>query len=380
MPRTRSRVYRRPDSPFWWACYSGPDGRPVRQSTGCRDRSSADAWLAVRELERVRADAGIPVARPVQLLTATADYLAEREVEWSAKWWGTVEGFVRLQVVPHFGASRTVSSITREDVARFRTAQVGRPSARGKAGKPVSASTVNRLMWAMAAWGAWCVERAYHTENPWSGHDNLPEDQLPPPAVEAAQLEQLLAALEDPSGPLPSHGRRPNRFPWRALFEVAVETGLRRGELGRLARADIDRAERRAWIVSSHARGHNKARRLRSVALSRRALAVIDAQALRQDGLVFGPVPDPRRAFARGAKAAGLGRVWLHLMRHTGATRIGRAGASLADLMGFGGWASVKMAQRYTHTDHRRQLELVDRASEGHDRGTEAKPGGQDLS
>ena len=31
--------------------------------------------------------------------------------------------------------------------------------------------------------------------------------------------------------------------------------------------------------------------------------------------------------------------------------------------MGFGGWQSVRMAQRYTHTDHRRQRELVDRAS-----------------
>lgn len=78
----------------------------------------------------------------------------------------------------------------------------------------------------------------------------------------------------------------------------------------------------------------------------------------------------------RAEEVAGLSRVWLHLMRHTAATRFGRAGASLADLMGFGGWASLRMAQRYTHTDHRRQLELVDRVSKGHARSTE--DGGQE--
>lgn len=355
MPRSRSGLYERPDSPYWWAAYTTPDGRTVRQSTGCRDHAAASTWLASRELERVRAGAGIPVARPVSLLAATAEYLAEREPEWSAKWWGTVEGFIRLRVLPHFGEERTVASIAREDVARFRVSEIGRP---GKHGKPISSATVNRLMWALGAFGVWALERKYHLENPWAGHENLPEDALPPPTVDAEQLAAILDAVEaDPQV----------RFPWRALFAFAHETGLRKGELGRLSWTDVDRDERRAWVVSSHARGHNKGRRLRSIALSATAMAILDAPWVRRaDGRVFGPVPDPRRAFARAAKHAGLERVWLHLMRHTAATRVGRAGASLADLMGFGGWASMRMAQRYTHTDHRRQLELVDRASPGH--------------
>lgn len=140
---------------------------------------------------------------------------------------------------------------------------------------------------------------------------------------------------------------------------------LHPGELGRLARADIEPDERRAWVVSSGSRGHNKARRLRSVALSQRALQVLEQLPKRKDGLVFGPIPDPRRTFAAAAKAAGLERVWLHLMRHQ-ASRIGRAGAGMADLMAFGGWNSPRMVQRYTHSDHyRRQVELVDRAAGG---------------
>lgn len=358
MPRTASRLYRRPDSPFWWAVYATPEGHTVRQSTGCRDRGAAQTWLAGRELERARASAGIPVARSVPLADACGEYLAEREPEWSPKWWGTVEGFIRGRVIPHFGTERLVSSVAREDVARFRTGEIGRP---GKHGSPVKPATVNRMMWALGAFGSWCLERKYHTTNPWAEHDNLPEDALPPPTVDEAQMEAILGAVE---------ANPQVRFPWRALFAFAHETGLRKSELGRLAWTDVERGERRAWVVSSHARGHNKGRRLRSIALSLPALAILDSLPARTDGMVFGRIPDPRRAFARAAKAAKLERVWLHLMRHTAATRVGRAGASLADLMGFGGWASMRMAQRYTHTDHRRQLELVDRASgDGADSG-----------
>jgi integrase len=380
MPRSHSRLFRRKNSPYWQAIWTDAQGAVHEQSTGCRDQEAARLWLADKELSRERERAGIPVARPISLADAASDYLAEREPDLAPRWWDTVEGFMRLQVVPHFGENRTVASIARPDVARFRAAQVGRPQlrfrsgccrktwTRSSAGKwscsrcgaewdgshPVSPATVNRLFWAMGAFGSWCVERRYAIENAWAGHESFAEDQLPPPVIPEEAFEQLLAALEK---------RSQATFPWRALFELAAETGLRKGELGRLAWKDIEEVERRAWVVSSGSRGHNKARRLRSVALSQRALAVLKALPRRKDGHVFGKVPDPRRAFAAAAKGAGLERVWLHLMRHQAASRIGRAGAGTADLMAFGGWSSPRMAMRYTHSDHRRQVELVDRAS-----------------
>ncbi|HET6437023.1 MAG TPA: hypothetical protein VFG59_03100 [Anaeromyxobacter sp.] len=81
--------------------------------------------------------------------------------------------------------------------------------------------------------------------------------------------------------------------------------------------------------------------------------------------------------------------------RHVGATETGRVGASLADLMAFGGWASPRMAQRYSHSDHRRQLEIARRREEARDEAArrdaaqaamnpsprpEKETGGRDLS
>lgn len=342
MPRTRSRLFRRKRSPFWYAVWTDAEGRVHSQSTGCRDHGAAAGWLSNREQERIRADAGIPVARPVSLLEATAEYLVEHEPPiWSRGWYVTAEGMVRTQVLPHFGEERQVSTIGADDVARFRAAQLAR-TIRG--GKPVSPSTVNRTMWMLSAFGRWCVERRYHLANPWSV-DSLPESQHPVPTVEGAQLARVLLAL-------------PAR--WRPVVEFALETGLRKSELSRLARRDVDTAERRAWVVSSHARGLTKSRKTRSVPLSRRALELYEAAARRKDGLVFGPVGDPRKALKRAAAAAGLERVWLHLFRHLAASRAAAAGFSTADLVAFGGWSGSRMADRYTHTHHRRMLALLD--------------------
>jgi integrase len=344
MPRSASRLYRRAGSTFWQASWTDADGNHHRESTGCRDRGAAQTWLATRELERVREQSGVPVARDVALPDAAAEYLAEKAPPvWAEKWWQTAEGMFRLQVVPAFG-ERPVSSITDADAARFRTAQLQR-KARG--GKTVSPSTVNRTFWMLAAFGAWCVERRYHLTNPWRVK-SLPETQTPPPAVDDATLARVLMALS---------------ARWRPVVEFAAETGMRKGELGRLRWDDL--AGDVAWIVSSHARGLTKARKTRPVPLSHRALAVLATLPRRPDGLVFGPVGDPRRAFKTAATKTGLGRVWMHLFRHAAASRAAEAGASVAEIQLLGGWSSSRMAERYTHARLDRLRSLLNRGTEG---------------
>jgi integrase len=372
MPRTRSRLYRRKRSPFWYAVWTDHQGRVHDQSTGCRDHGAAAAWLATRELERVKAGAGIPVARPVPLILAAAEYLEERRPTWSGGWAATVEGFVANRVIPHFGEGRQTHTVTRADVERFRSSEIGRP---GRGGKPVADSTVNRLMAAMAAFGEWCLVegRHYHIANPWGGHDALAEDDAPVPEVDAAQVDRILAALEQPEA-LPSHGRRRYRYPWRLIVEFARETGLRKGELERLHRDDV--REGTVYIVSTRARGRTKSRRMRALPLSSRAQAILDTLPRRQDGRVFGPIGDPRRAFERAANEAGLERVWMHLFRHLFASRLAERGAGRHELREAGGWSSSRMADRYTHARMDRLRALV----EGGTREEQDKTGGQPES
>lgn len=357
MPRTRSRLFRRKRSPFWYAVWTDGQGRLHNQSTGCRDHAAAATWLATRELERVKEQAGIPVARPTSLAIATAEYQAEKEPTWSPGWATAIDGFLAHRVLPHFREERHVHTVTRADVERFRASEVGRP--RLSDGKPVSDATVNRMMAAMAAFGAWCLVegRHYHTSNPWAKHEALPEDELPVPDLEEAQIERLLSALDDPAT-VPSHGRRRYRYPWRAIVAFARETGLRKGELARLRRED--RRGATLYVVSSRARGRTKSRKMRPVPLSTRAREILDALPRREDGRIFGPIGDPRQAFATAAKTVGLERVWMHLFRHLFASRLSERGAGNRELTDAGGWSSTRMAERYTHARMERLRQLVE--------------------
>lgn len=356
MPRTRSRLYRDPKSPFWYAVWTDPEGRHHRQSTGCRDHGAASRWLAARELERANAQLGLPTARPTILDIATAEYIAEREPTWSKGWRDAVEGFFRNRVLPHFGEGRHVHTITRADVERFRSQEIGRPK---RNGQPVSDATVNRMMAGLSAFGEWCMVegRQYHTANPWAEHEALPEDEMPVPALEEEQIDRILAFLDQPST-LPSHGRRRYSIPWRLVVEFARETGLRRGDLGRIGHTDI--RDRTLYVVSTRKRGRTKGRKMHAIPLSARALAVVEAMPARSDGLLFGPLPDPRSAFRTAAKALGMERIWLHLFRHLFASRLSERGAGRAELRDAGGWSSGRMADRYTHARMERLRSLIE--------------------
>lgn len=313
---------------------------------------------------------GLPTARPVSLDIATAEYVAEREPLWSKGWRDAVEGFFKNRVLPHFGDGRIVSTVTRADVERFRAAEVGRPK---RGGAPVSDATINRMMAALAAFGEWCLVegRSYHTTNPWAEHDALPEDEIPVPALEEEQIDRVLAALDQPAT-LPSHGRRRYSIPWRLVVEFARETGLRRGEIGRVHRDDIRAGT--LYVVSSRRRGRTKSRKMRPIPLSPRALAIVDAMPRRQDGLLFGPLPDPRSAFRTAAKTVGLDRVWLHLFRHLFASRLSERGAGRHELRDAGGWSSSRMADRYTHARMDRLRELIAGADSEQTDETGGKP------
>jgi hypothetical protein len=78
---------------------------------------------------------------------------------------------------------------------------------------------------------------------------------------------------------------------------------------------------------------------------------------------------DPKAAQAikggiRGAKPEITDKRGLtahHVARHTGATLVSDAGASLAERMAAGGWESVQAAERYDHEDVERSRRALER-------------------
>lgn len=110
---------------------------------------------------------------------------------------------------------------------------------------------------------------------------------------------------------------------------------------------------------------HAKGKRAISVPLSARACSLLEAQLGQHADFVFTyngkPVSDIKTAFIKACVRAGLGTVavgakgvryegftW-HGFRHTWATWHVQNGTPLDVLQKLGGWADLKMVQRYAH-------------------------------
>jgi site-specific recombinase XerD len=153
------------------------------------------------------------------------------------------------------------------------------------------------------------------------------------------------------------------------VVEVAIvlslHTGLRRGELFKLRRSDVDLRHAFVTVLSVNA----KSRRQRHVPLNAEALAILTRwKARATNGMVFpnesgeAPIRD-LKAWPEIRKAAKLVAFRWH-MRHHFASRLVMAGVDLNTVRELLGHADLKMTLRYAHLSpqHRaRAVSLLER-------------------
>ncbi|MGU3329450.1 site-specific integrase [Methylobacterium mesophilicum] len=129
----------------------------------------------------------------------------------------------------------------------------------------------------------------------------------------------------------------------RPLIILALETGMRRGELLSLEWAGIDIGAGLAHLTTSK-NGYG-----RSVPLTPKAIATLDDIPVK-DKLVF-PVNANavRLAWERLRKRANLEHVKLHSMRHEAISRMFELGLSIPEVSIVSGHRTLSCLQRYTH-------------------------------
>lgn len=134
----------------------------------------------------------------------------------------------------------------------------------------------------------------------------------------------------------------------RPFIVVAIQTGMRLGELRCLEWRDVDF---NASLLTLRA---TKSRKVQSVPLNRIARETL--LALRGPGRV-GPVftfegrrfGAPRLGIAAAARRAGVGHVTCHVFRHTCATRLLQAGVDVRTVQAWLRHASIMTTARYLH-------------------------------
>lgn len=209
------------------------------------------------------------------------------------------------------------------------------------------AATARSRHMALRRFAAWLAEEGEIDANPLLG---VKPPKLDNKVVEALSDEQLRLLIRACTGKELIDRRD------EAIVRLMAETGLRAGEVLAMSLADVDLQNGRATVR------RGKGGKGRSVPFGPQTAAAIDRylRARRShrlsstDALWLGGGGQTfsyhglNLALKRRAAAAGIANFYLHLMRHTAATRWLRAGGSEQGLMSVAGWTTRSMLDRYT--------------------------------
>jgi integrase len=155
------------------------------------------------------------------------------------------------------------------------------------------------------------------------------------------------------------------------IVKVALNTGLRQGELLRLTWADLD------WQTGILTVSSTKAGKSKRVPMN----SVVHALLYRLKPVSPSPVDDRlfpmkaravRRGFEKAVKRAGLYPFRFHDLRHTFASRLAMQGENDRTIMALGGWRSPAMLSRYAHLSPSHLWKAVEGLA---DNGTGSKTG-----
>ncbi|AWN44436.1 integrase [Methylobacterium durans] len=130
----------------------------------------------------------------------------------------------------------------------------------------------------------------------------------------------------------------------RPLIILAIETGMRRGELLSLRWQHIDLDTRVAHLPMT------KNGTSRDVPLSARAVETLRGLQMGESATVFTAAPNAvRLAWERLTRRVSLQDLHLHDLRHEAVSRLFEKGFNVAEVASISGHRELRMLQRYTH-------------------------------
>jgi integrase len=238
-----------------------------------------------------------------------------------------------------FFGDQLLTAITYADIEQYRRYVAAMAT---KHGRPRSASDINHHIARLRRVLNVAVERGLLKDTPFKRGSSL--------ISRASETERTRILSRDEETRLLAACERPSRHRLRQMIIIAIETGLRRGEIESLRWNDIDLEKGLLNVQSTN----SKTLRGRIVPLSRRAIdifAKIKAERIaRHDRLIFGRV-DRKKSFAAACCEAGIKGLRFHDLRHTAITRWLEAGISPTLAMKASGHSQFRTFLRYVNPD-----------------------------
>lgn len=305
-------------------------GREVWEYAGSTITQARTA-LAARKGEIVKGKFELPEKIHAPTFKAfTVEYLTWAEA--NKKSW-TLDVHLLKPLLRAFGPLR-LGSITVWKIEQYKARRVDE----------VSKRTVNMELSLLRRMFNLAMKWSKAKENPVLNVERLREDEKPIRTLTLLEEKRLLAAS-------PQH--------LRDFITLALNTGLRLGELRALSRADVDLS---AGVIRV---SQSKTGRVRYVPINAASKDVLvrGLDTARQTVLGYGkePIGEIHRTWYRATKAAGLQGLRIHDLRHTFATRLVLSGTDLPTVQRLLGHRTIQMTARYSHPGPDNLREAVER-------------------
>ncbi|EAM6532639.1 site-specific integrase [Salmonella enterica] len=359
---------------IWYASYSLPGGRRIKESLGTSDKRLATELHDKRKAELWRVDR-LGDFPDVTFDDACMRWLEEKAEKKSLKddrsrmafWLAHFEG-VRLKDVTEqkiYSAVNKMSNRKQLEIWKIKAAVAqknGEPAPVYSA-KPVTTSTKAKHLTLMKA-----ILRA--AERDWKWLEKAPVIKIPSvrnKRVRWLEKEEAKRLIDECPEPL------------KSVVKFALATGLRKSNIMNLEWQQIDMQRRVAWVNPED----SKSNRAIGVALNDTACKVLRDQigkhhkwvfvhttaAKRADGTSTPAVRkmriDSKTSWLSACRRAGIEDFRFHDLRHTWASWLIQSGVPLSVLQEMGGWESIEMVRRYAHlapnhlTEHARKIDDI---------------------
>jgi len=260
------------------------------------------------------------------------------------------EGIIRTHLIPFFGSSY-VFKIGMKDIEAYKTKRMNE----------VQPATVNREFSRLRHMFRCAVDWSYIKENPSKG---VKEFKEPPGRIRYLTQEEIEALLAEcgPDTLRQNHWNagRPlsdllNIY-LRPIVEIAIHSGMRRGELLGLRWKDVD-FKGRMIVLEKTKNGERRVIPMNDTVV--RALKSLPVH-LHEEKIFTGIPGDAlSKAFERACKRAGIEGCRYHDLRHTHASHLVMGGTSLRAVQTLLGHKDLRMTMRYSHLSPEHLREAV---------------------
>lgn len=324
--------YKRKNSRFWWIDFTDASGKRVRRTTGTKDRKEAEALEAKWKLEAYR------LQQWDEQPNWTFDELMLKYLQATKD---TKPSHVRDRC--------SMKHLYPVFTGKF-LSNIGRPAVRAyinqRTVEGAKASTINKEIGLMSS----AISYA-RKEWDWSIANPVQGNRVKEPEGRVRWI-----SLEEARALIASAGREPRAPHLPDFLQLALHTGMRRGEILGL---EWQRVDLRSDLIYLDAK-HTKTKRRRSIPLNATARdSLLNRVQFRAKHCPSSPwvfchssgirIGDIKHSFTSACRRAGINDFRIHDLRHTCAAWLVQAGVPLDRVRDLLGHTSIATTEIYAH-------------------------------